>query len=50
MKECESIHVKLEILHPYIPHSIMGSHPLPTMGTMKKVDPHRVQRLAINVM
>jgi hypothetical protein len=33
-----------------IPHNIMGSYPLPTMGTTKKVDPHKVQKLTTNAM
>jgi hypothetical protein len=33
-----------------ISHNIMQGHPFPTMSAMKKVDPHKIQRLATNVM
>ncbi len=36
--------------HKGIRHNIMGSYPLPTMGTMKKMDPHKVQKLTTNAM
>jgi hypothetical protein len=36
--------------HKNISHNIMWTRPLPTVSTMKKVDPHRIQRLATNVM
>jgi hypothetical protein len=45
--------VKSRIFHngcENILHNIMQGHPLPTMSAMKKVDPHKVQRLATNVM
>jgi len=33
-----------------ISHNIMWSRPLLTMSVMKKMDPHRIQRLVTNVM
>jgi hypothetical protein len=33
-----------------IPHNIMGSHLFLTMVAMKKVDPHKVQKLTTNAM
>jgi len=33
-----------------ISHNIMQSHPFPDMCVTKKVDPHRIQRLATNAM
>jgi len=33
-----------------ISHNIMQGRLLPTMREMKKVDPHRIQKLAINAM
>jgi hypothetical protein len=36
--------------HENISHSIMQGYPFPTMRTTKKVYPHRIQRLATNVM
>jgi hypothetical protein len=54
-KECGSTHVKQKMLHFHnkhknIPLNIMGTHPLLTMGAMKKVNPHEVQRLPTNAM
>jgi hypothetical protein len=31
--------------HKSISHNIMQGHPFPTMNAMKKVDPHKIQRL-----
>jgi hypothetical protein len=31
-------------------HNIMQGHPFLTMNTTKNMDPHKVQRLAINVV
>ncbi len=31
-----------------ISHNIVGGHPFPTMHVAKKMDPHKIQRLATN--
>jgi hypothetical protein len=36
--------------HKSISHNIMQGHPLPTMHIMKKVYPHRIQRLITNAV
>jgi hypothetical protein len=36
--------------HKSISYNIMWGHPLPTMIVAKKVDPHKVQMLVINVV
>lgn len=45
-------HVKTYIFrngHENTSHNIMQDCPLPTMCAMKKVDPHKIQRLVTNV-
>jgi hypothetical protein len=34
--------------HKNISHNIMQGHPFPTMSAMKKMDPHKIQRLVTN--
>jgi hypothetical protein len=36
--------------HNSISHNIMQGHPFPTMHVVKKMDPHKIQRLAANAM
>ncbi len=36
--------------HKGITHNIIGNHPFFTMGVIKKMDPHKVQRLTTSIM